>query len=70
MPDSPGALEEFYFSQTLKGLDYGPAELAELCEMTTRSDVLSVAGGIELDSVYFLHGNTDADEEAEEDAAD
>ena len=63
VPDSPGALEEFYFSQTLKGLDYGPAELAELCEMTTRSDVLSVAGGIELDSVYFLHGNSDEDEE-------
>ena len=70
VPDSPGALEEFYFSQTLKGLDYGPAEFAELCEMTERADILSVARGIELDSVYFLHGSTDEEEEADEDAED
>ena len=70
--DSPGALEEFYLSQTLKGLDYGPAELAELCEMVTRDDVRAVAGNIELDSVYFLHGgeNEDEEEESDEDTAD
>ena len=33
LTDSPGALEEFYLSQTLKGLDYGPEELAALCEL-------------------------------------
>ena len=72
VPDSPGALEEFYLSQALRGLDYGPEELAALCEMVTRADVLSVAGGIELDSVYFLHGGADETEEEEdgEDAAD
>jgi predicted Zn-dependent peptidase len=72
LTDSPGALEEFYLSQTLKGLDYGPAELASLCEMVSRADVLSVAAGIELDSVYFLHGAAAADEEEGEsdDAAD
>ena len=74
--DSPGALEEFYLTQTLRGLDYGPAELAALSELVTRADVLAVAGGIELDAVYFLHGaaedaEDDAEEqEAEEDAAD
>lgn len=72
LTDSPGALEEFYLSQTLKGLDYGPAELAGLCEMVSRDDVLAVAAGIELDSIYFLHGAADADEEEDEadDAAD
>lgn len=69
--DSPGALEEFFLSQTLKGLDYGPAELAGLCEMVSRKDVLAVCAGIELDSVYFLHGPApDEEEEVEEDAAD
>lgn len=71
--DSPGALEEFYLSQTLKGLDYGPAELAALCEMVTREDVVAIARGVELDAVYFLHGGADDDtddEEGGEDAAD
>ena len=68
--DSPGALEDFYLGQTLKGLDYGPAELAALCELVTREDVLAVARGIELDAVYFLHGDADAAEEEEEDDAE
>ena len=72
MTDSPGALEDFYLSQTLRGLEYGPAELAALCESVTREDVLSVARGIELDAVYFLHGtdaeDEDEDEEVTEDA--
>ena len=66
MTDSPGALEDFYFAQTLKGLDYGPEELAALCELVTRNDVLAVAGGIELDAVYFLHGDPDAAREEDE----
>ena len=75
MTDSPGALEDFYLSQTLKGLDYGPAEMAALCELVSRGDVLAVAAGIELDAVYFLHGAADAEDDAEEkegeaDAAD
>ena len=68
MTDSPGALEDFYLAQTLRGLDYGPAELAELSESVTREDVLAVAGGIELDTVYFLHGTDEDDEEADDDA--
>ena len=70
--DSPGAMESFFLSQTLKGLDYGPTELAGLCEMVSREDILAVSAGIELDSVYFLHGGTPEPEEEEvsEDAAD
>ena len=66
LTDSPGALEDFYLSQTLDGLDYGPAELAELCRTVTREDVLAVAGGIELDAVYFLCAGEEEDEEDEE----
>ena len=63
LTDSPGALEEFYLSQTLKGLDYGPEELAALCELVTVEDVRAVCASMELDAVYFLHGEDDEDEE-------
>ena len=66
LTDSPGALENFYLSQTLKGLDYGPMELAALCETVSREDVVAVASGIELDTVYFLRGTED--EEDDDDA--
>ena len=66
LTDSPGALEDFYLTQTLTGLDYGPAEYAALCEMVDREDVVSVARSIELDSVYFLRAGEDYDEDEEE----
>jgi len=56
MTDSPGALEDFYLTQTLTGLDYGPEEYAALCDMVSREDIIAVAKSIELDSVYFLRG--------------
>ena len=68
LTDSCGALEEFYLSQTLMGLDYGPEELAALCESVTLDDVLSVANSVELDAVYLLHGLENEDEEEDEDA--
>ena len=68
--DAPGALEGFYLTQTLKGLDCSPLELAELCENVSREDVMAVAAGIELDTVYFLHGpaGDEEEEESEHDA--
>ena len=70
LTDSPGALEEFYLSQTLKGLDCGPDEMAALCELVTVEDVQRVCADTELDAVYFLHGEADdtEDEEATDDA--
>ena len=76
LTDSPGAMEDFYLSQTLIGLDMGPMEMAALCEEVTADDVTAVASDIALDAVYFLHGqDTDDDaesesEEEEEDEAD
>lgn len=67
MTDSPGALEEFYLTQTLTGLDYGPDVYAALCEEVSREDVLAVANSIELDSIYFLRGSEDEDCEEDDD---
>ena len=55
--DSIGELEGFYLSQTLDGLDYGPAELAALAEDVTKEDVQAIAESIECDLIYFLKGS-------------
>ena len=67
LSDSPGALEDFYLTQTLTGLDYGPEEYAALCELVSREDVMTVANSIELDSVYFLRAGEYYDEEEDDD---
>ncbi len=67
MTDSPGAMEEFFLSQTLTGLDYGPEEYAALCEDVSREDILAVARSIELDSIYFLRGSEDEEDYEDED---
>ena len=54
--DSPGALENFYLSQTVEGMDYGPEELAALCEEVTKEEVVEIAGNMCCDAVYFLRG--------------
>lgn len=60
--DSQGELEGFTLSQTLDGLDYGPMELAELCELVTREELVAIAKSVECDMIYFLS----AEEEEEE----
>ncbi len=67
--DSHGELEGFYLSQTLAGLDFGPAELAQLAESVTKDDLIRIASGIECDMVYFLKGTgEDGEEEAYDEA--
>ncbi len=64
--DSQAELEGFYLSQTLDGLDYGPMELAELCELVTKEELVAIARSVECDLIYFLSGieeDEDADEE-------
>ena len=63
LTDSPGALEDYYLSQTLIGLDWSPVGMAEQCEAVTAEDVKAVAAGIVLDTVYFLHGEPGAEAE-------
>lgn len=59
--DSPGALEAFYLSQNLLGLDYGPEVLATLAEAVTREQIIAIAKNTCCDAVYFLQGKEDED---------
>ena len=61
--DMPPALESFYLSQTLKGLEYGPMEMAELVQDVTREDVIRIAKSVECDMIYFLKGGVSEDDE-------
>ena len=57
--DVPSALESFYLSQTLRGLDYGPMEMAEMAGEVTREQVIMIAECVECDMIYFLNGEED-----------
>jgi predicted Zn-dependent peptidase len=64
--DSPGALENFFLSQTLGGWEWTPEELAALCEEVTQEQVVAVAQSCCCDAVYFLRGLPEGEEAAEE----
>lgn len=61
--DSPGALEGFWLGQNLLGLEYGPEEMAALAEDVTREQVAAIAQGVECDTIYFLTGESEDDDE-------
>ena len=65
--DSQGALEGFYLSQTLLGLDYGPMEMAELAGQVTADDVARIANSVECDLIYFMSGSDSEEDENGED---
>lgn len=56
LPDDPAALEDFTLRQTVQGLDATPMDIAALAESVTAQEVIDIACGVELDAVYFLHG--------------
>ena len=62
--DSALALEGFYLTNALEGMDCTPAELAAAVETVTADEVAEAAAGIEADAVYFLRGSKEADHEA------
>lgn len=61
--DSPAELEDFWLSQNIEGLEYGPEELAVLCEDVTVEEVVELARGIECDAIYFLQGPEQEEQE-------
>ncbi|MGI6014240.1 MAG: EF-P 5-aminopentanol modification-associated protein YfmF [Oscillospiraceae bacterium] len=63
--DSTAHLEDFSLSSTLQGLDCTPQELAALAESVTKEEVVAIANGVECDTVYFMKGLPEAEEEAE-----
>ncbi len=56
MMDEQGSQEEFWLSQSVAGLDFGPGEIADALERVTAQQVAEMAKLLELDCVYFLKG--------------
>lgn len=56
--DSQGALEGYYLSNAIDGIELDPMELAALAEDVTLQDVVGVAKSVVLDEIYFLKGNS------------
>ena len=70
LTDSQGELEGYYLSQALDGAGCSPLELAELVEQVTKEDVVAVANSVECDLIYFLEGDSEAEEDDDEDDAE
>ena len=56
MLDEQGAQEEFWLSQSVAGLDFGPGEIADSLVNVTAAQVAEMANLLELDHMYFLKG--------------
>ena len=54
--DSPGAIEGYYASGTLSGLNMTPAEYMEQIAAVTREQVVAAAQGLKLHTTYILKG--------------
>ena len=65
--DTPTALEAWYMGRLLAGLNNTPEENAALVKQTTKEEIVAVASGITLDTVYFMRGTLTGDQEEGED---
>lgn len=61
--DNPAMLESFMMSQTLRGLEYGPMELAEFTQDVVKEDIIRIAQSVEPDMIYFLKGGGEAEDD-------
>jgi len=59
MTDSLSGLGGWYLTQILRGQNLSPGEDALQIEKVTREDVIQAAGGVALDTVYFLRGHSE-----------
>lgn len=57
--DAQSGLENFWLGQAVAGLTESPEELADRVEAVTLDQVVAVAKGLELDTIYFLKGLED-----------
>ncbi len=68
IPDSQSALESFYLSQAVVGMDYSPLDMAALVSEVTPERVIAIAKSVECDQIYLLKpmgtegGEDDADQ--------
>ena len=54
--DSPGAIESYYATGALSGLELTPAQYREAVQQATAADVSAAARSLQLHTVYFLKG--------------
>ncbi len=57
--DSPGAIESYYATAVLSGLNMTPAEYLRCVEAVTAEDVAAAARTVRLHTIYFLQGVTE-----------
>ena len=60
LPDSQGALENYYLGQIATDAGETPEELTAALREVTRERIMAAAQSAKLDTVYFLHGKEEA----------
>ena len=60
LPDSQGALENYYLGQIATDAGETPEELTAALREVTKERIMAAARSAKLDTVYFLHGKEDA----------
>ena len=56
--DSAFGLADYYLGQLISGTDYSLEETADNIKAVSKKDIIGVAQGIKLDTIYFLKGKT------------
>jgi predicted Zn-dependent peptidase len=62
--DSPALLESYYFCRNEFGIECSPSECMQNIQNVTPEEVITAASKISLDTVYFLNGNGEEGENA------
>ena len=60
LPDSQGALENYYLGQIATDAGETPEELTAALREVTKERIMAAARSARLDTVYFLHGKEEA----------
>ena len=60
LPDSQGALENYYLGQSATDAGETPEELTAALREVTKERIMAAARSAKLDTVYFLHGKEEA----------
>ncbi len=63
--DSPSSLEAFSFRRLLAGVGEELSDAAEKIDAVTREDIIAAAKKVKIDTVYFLSGDGEEDEDDE-----
>ena len=64
MTDYPNAIASFYFSRSMYGIEMTINEFVDKVHSVSKDDIMSIARGISLDTIFFLKGTgIDNDEE-------